>query len=381
MLGVVFALSSPALLADVSSDSKQLVRQLGSSSFAARALAEQEILDLGYESYSAIVEAAHGDDPEIRYRAQRLLKILLRSAFADQQHLLLENPWTVQEAFAPGWEAFHQLLGDGIDSRKLYVQILNSETDLMLALTRPGWQLQFEKRCADLQVFSHQQSGAKLQPGAIAALLFLAAHPENQPSRSASAVVHMLIRDSKFQNAAELSTSSGVLKTLVGIWLRKGINSSPRQRLETAVAFEIDAAMDVAREAIKDRHARQSNSIHLANSIFYLAKYGGQDVIEELEELLDDRQELQRRSLASKVNVQVRDVALVALLHVTKQKPKTYGYINLRPQRGSLYSGNSAKPVSLSSRENAMRKWRQWRADNVREPVPNSLNASEGELL
>jgi hypothetical protein len=390
MLGVVFALSSPALLADASSDSKQLVRQLGSSSFAARALAEQEILGLGYESYSAIVEAAHGDDPEIRYRAERLLKILLRSAFADQQHLIRENPWIVPEAFAPGWEAFHQLLGDGIDSRKLYVHILNSETDLMLSLTRPGWQLQFERRCADMQVFSQQQGSAELQPGAIAAFLFLAAHPENQPSGSASAVIHMLIRDSNFQNAAELSSSSGVLKTLIGAWLRKGNNSSPRQRLETAVAFEIDAAMDVARDAIKDRNTRQANSIHIANSIFYLAKYGGQSVIEELEALLNDRQPLQRNSRYSTsntqspiltANVQIRDLALVALLHVTGQKPRTYDYKNLRSQKGSLYSGNSAKPASVISRDNALRKWRQWRANNVREPVPNFLNASEGELL
>ncbi len=381
MLGVVFALYSPALMADASPNSEQLVRQLGNSSFAARSLAEQQILGLGFESYSAIVEAAEGDDPEIRYRAQRLLKILLRSAFADHQHLIRHNPWSVPEAFAPGWEAFQQLLGDGVDSRKLYVQILNSETDLMLALTQPGWRLQFEKRCADLKAFSHQRQRIELQPGAIAALLFLAAHPENQPSGSASSVIYMLIRDSNFRNAAEQSTSSGVLKSLIGIWIRKSNNASPIQRLEDAAAFEIDAAMDVARDAIKNRNTRHANSIHLVNSIFYLAKYGGQDVIEELELLLNDRQQLQRSSRNPEANVQVRDAALVALLHITRQNPQSYGYNSLRRRTGYLYIGNSAKPTSVESRENAIRKWRQWRADNVREPVPNVLDASEGALL
>lgn len=372
---------SLTLYAESSVSPQQLVRQLGSPNFTARSQAEQRLLDLGYESYSAIVAGAESDDPEVRYRAERLLKLLQRAAFADNQHQLRQNPWRVPAAFAPGWEAYHQLLGDGPDSRELYVQILNSETNLLLTLSYPGWRLEFERRCADLQAFSHQRRRIELQPGSIAALLFLACHEDNQPSGLASSVIYMLIADGNFRDAVENSQSSDVLKALIGHWIRKSENSSPMQRLGDAAAFNLDAAVDVARGIIQDRDRVNSSPIHLENAIFYLARHGGQEVIEELETLLTDRHQLRGSSRGSEMDVQIRDVALVALLHLTDQEPQTYRYYELQPKTGYLYIGNSARFASAADREFALNKWQEWRAASLKDPVPNNLDASEGDLL
>lgn len=365
----------------VGNSPEMLVRRLGDASFASREMAEQQLLELGYQSYSAIMAGTQSNDPEIRYRSLRLMKRLQRLAFADNQHQLRRNPWLVPESLAPGWDVFHQMLGDGEESRELYVQILNSETDLMLALTQPGWTLQFERRCADLQAFAHRRQSLELKPGSIAALLFLACHPDHQPSGSASSVVYMLTGDHQFRDAVENSQSRGVLRDLLGLWIRRSENSSPMQRLSDAAAFDLDAALDVARESISERHRAQTSAIQLENSIFYLARHGGDSVIEELEELLEDARELRGGSRGSELDVQVRDAALAALLYVTQQNPQTYGFYELRPKTGYLYIGSSARFSSVADRERALAKWWAWRAQHLRAPVVDGLDASEGELL
>lgn len=362
-------------------ESERLVQELGASRFSTRSLAEEKLLNLGYGSYRAITAGASSENPEIRYRSQRLLKLLQRAAFADQHHQLRRNPWLVPEELAPGWEAFHQLLGDGEESRELYVLILNSETDLMLALNHPGWQLQFEKRCADLQAFSHQRRQVELEPGAIAALIFLASHPENQPSGAATSVVNMLLSDGKFRDAATRSRNSDVLKSLISEWIRKSRNSSAIQRLSDAAAFELDAAIDVAREIIEGRQRLHSSAIYLVNSIFYLALYGEEEVIEELEDLLDEEQQLFGSRRSSDMDVQVRDAALAALVYITDQSHQDYGFHDLRPKRGYLYIGSTAKFRSKEIRETAIEKWHNWRADHLKGPLPQNLDASLGELL
>lgn len=362
-------------------EAKRLVYQLGDQSFLLRSQAEQQLLNLGYGSYRAILEGAESTEPEIRFRAQRLLKLLQREAFANQKHQLRLNPWLVPEELAPGWEVFQQLLGDGLDARELYIQIINGETELILELTRPNWQLAFEKRCADLLAFSNQRRQVELPPGTIAALLFLACHPENQPSNSASSVIYMLLSDEQFRDAATRSRSSDVLKALIGHWIRKSENSSSMRRLSDAAAFEIDAAMEIARDTIATRNRLNTASIHLENSIFYLAKHGGDSVIEELEELLNEKLQLQGSPRESEMDVQIRDVALAALLYVTNQDPIKYGFHGLRNKKGYLYIGSSAKFTSPQQREAAMQLWQDWRQENVRDPVPEGLDASYGELL
>ncbi|WP_145203238.1 hypothetical protein [Thalassoglobus polymorphus] len=377
----VVVLHQTAAFADAEKTPKRLVNQLGNPSFLSRLQAEQELLDLGYRSYSAIVEGTKSSDPEIRYRTLRLMKLLRRGAFADRQQELRANPWIVPEGLAPGWEEFHQMLGDGEDARELYVQILNSETDLMLAVSAPGWQSQFEKRCSDLQAFSHQRQSLQIQPGSIAALLFLACHPENRPSGNASSVITMLISDATFRDAALRSRSSDVLKGLIGIWIRKNRHTSPIQLLSDAVTFDLDAGMEAARDGISRRHQLRASAIHTGNSIFYLAKYGGKDVIEELEKLLSDSAQLPGSFKNSATTVQIRDVALAALLYVTKQDPKKYGFNELRPKSGYLYYANSARFASDQDREKALLLWKSWRANHVRDPIRGSLDASEGDAL
>lgn len=366
---------------DRTRSAQQLVQRLGHRDFHERTSAERQLLQLGYESYTAISHGTHSENAEIRTRSVRLLELLRRAAFADRRHQLRENPWMVPRQLAPGWEEFHALAGDSLDARNVYIQILNTESELMLRLDDPAWPLDFERRCGELQAFSQQRRISQLQPASIAALLFLACHPENQPSTAASAFLYSLLDDRQFRHAIEHSREKEILKGLVAEWIRRSENSSPMQRLSDAASFQLDAALQIARDTIRDRNQQQISSIHLENSVFYLALYGGLDVVEELEQLLQDDRRLRNGSRDAELDVEIRDIALVSLLHITGQEPSEYELHGLRKKTGYLYIGSSVRFASEESRQRALQKWERWRANHLGEPVRLPIDASFGELL
>jgi hypothetical protein len=105
-----------------------------------------------------------------------------------------------------------------------------------------------------------------------------------------------------------------------------------------------------------------------------IGQFGRAEHVDRLEPLLADTSTWNGNGLQQQVPgqqaVQVRDVALVVMLQLTGQKPADYGYVNARsqPQRSfqlqSLYRDNDQQ------RNEAIAKWRQWRAANKSSPEP-----------
>lgn len=220
-----------------------LVRQLGHAEFHKRVSAERKLLQLGAESLVAVDQGTHSDDPEVRLRALRLMELLQRLSFSESREQLRTNPWTASSNIAPAWEVYHSLAGDSTSARELYVDMLQQESQLLLAVHRSPrhWPLSFERRCADIQTFAaRRRSERQLHPASTAALLFLAVHPENTPSSRAVSVVNMLIDDSRFIHAAEHSPSGPVIKSLLSHWIVSDRNSTPQKRLSLAARFSLD---------------------------------------------------------------------------------------------------------------------------------------------
>jgi hypothetical protein len=60
-------------------------------------------------------------------------------------------------------------------------------------------------------------------------------------------------------------------------------------------------------------------------------------------------------------NVQIRDVALVVMLHLTGQRPADYGYPHARLQPQQAFVLESLHCESDEKRAEAAAKWREWR--------------------
>ncbi|MEW4487432.1 hypothetical protein AB1L42_05090 [Thalassoglobus sp. JC818] len=363
-----------------SESTASLVRQLGSRSFQVRSDAERKLLESGFDSLGAINQGINSDDPEVRTRSLRVMQLLERSIFVRYRDKIRDNPWLFPQQLTPGWETFFELVGESPEARALYVQLLQSETAIMLSLNRPGWQSRFEQRCGEILSFPQGPFQAKTSLATMTALLFLACHPENTPSGPATTVINSFLNDSQFRRATRDQKTGTVLRSLVGQWILCSVSSSSSQRLSLAASFEMAEGLDAARELISQRHKVSFSPTHLEDAISYLGRYGGPVVIEELEQLLDDEMKLRGRYRGGP-EVQVRDIALAALLHLTNQNPESYGLHDLRPRTGFLYIGSSVRFGSTEDRLSAIEQWRTWRARNLGIAVPDTTIADEGIVL
>jgi hypothetical protein len=379
----VLSLRLVVAAAELSAGNPQaLVRQLGDADFQTRVAAERRLLQLGAESLPAVDQGTQSDDPEIRLRALRLMEMLQRLSFSESRDQLRTNPWTVSADVAPAWEVYHALAGDSAEARELYVEMLQQETDLLLAVQRSPdhWPLSFERRCADIQTFTaRRRSERQFPPASTAALLFLAVHPENSPSSRAVSVVNMLIDDSQFIHTAEHAPSGPVIKSLLSHWIVSDRNSTPQKRLSLAARFNLPAGIEPARELIESRNATGQSRTQLQNAILFLARYGGHNVIGELDQLLDDDTSLwpARSRSASQKDLQIRDVALLGLLTITDQNPADYGFEGTRKDSNYVFAANSSSFPDQAAREAAFNRWADWRARHLRNAALDVEDASE----
>ena len=364
---------------DTETNAEKLIRQLGSESFQSRIDAERQLLDLGIESFEAVTNGTQSDNPEIRTRSQRVLIHIQEAAIAASYEKILEDPWTVPEALAPGWETFFSLLGDGQASRQLYVELLKAEQSIMLIVNQPNWQDEFERLCSEVNTFSRFRYRTRTSVESMIALLMLACHPDNEPTGQATSVIYYFLSDPKFRIQVKDPVTGPVVTSLVAQWISKSHAASANQRLSIAMSYELDAGLEAARELIQFRRQRNQSS-HLKNAIFFLAKYGSLEVVDELEELLDDETTIQN-GFKGRPDVQVRDLALIGLLHLTEQDPRRYLFPQIRSRTRYLYNASSARFDSKEARTLAFERWRKWRVDNLKKSLPVPVKAVEGTQL
>jgi hypothetical protein len=102
-----------------------------------------------------------------------------------------------------------------------------------------------------------------------------------------------------------------------------------------------------------------------AMAMLIVGQFGNRDDAHRLEPLLADatvclplQAQLPGRPAA---NVQVRDVALVVMLHLTGQRPADYGYVHARLQPQRMFQLQTLHRENDEQRAAAVAKWKAWR--------------------
>lgn len=357
------------------------VQRLGAAEFVERERAAQELLALGPDALSALRRALQEDDLELRARALRLIEELQDRWLAETLALFESGAALPATDVLPGWREFRLLAGDAPEARQLFVDMYRAEPRLMQAATGPAEELQaaFEQRCGDAQLRRVQQRRAGLPAPTVGALLFLGAHEDCRPTASAAAVLYAAVLDPEFMRELEQPASAGLarsLRPLMGAWIMRPDGASATQRLTIASRFELPEGVDVSREIIDTRQYGPQ----IQQAILFMARFGNMEHVAELERLLDDPTELaaQRRAPGNAFSSRVQDVALVAILHLTRQEPKEYGFESLRPNPQQLYQSGTIGFREEEQRQAALAKWRTWREANLKDMQPFLPDAVEG---
>jgi len=65
------------------------------------------------------------------------------------------------------------------------------------------------------------------------------------------------------------------------------------------------------------------------------------------------------------VELQIRDVSLAVLLHLTGQNLREYGYTSAQPNPATLFQVASLTFLGPAQRDAAMKKWSRWRMEHA----------------
>ncbi len=346
-----------------------LIGELGSPTYATRQRATDQLREIGLAAKDHLLDAVDSNDAEVRYRARRLLVIVLAEDFDARIDAFAADEEGAFEHDLPGWEAFQELVGHDPSSRSLFVEMLRAEPLLLETMTEEPVRLKqaLVNRCDQLtvemrrpKIVDNRQVHPTFSLGSVAALYFVAAHPEVTIDNSLANKMNQLMHRSPLRQEITAGESAYGLKRLLGAWILASANSTMAyQNVWMALQYDIEEGLEPAKHLIQ---TNQAGSSILPTAIMAVAKLGGENERQTLTDLLEKEQVVRTYSRNGKrLTCQTRDVALVALLHLDEGDPKEYGMDHIQPNAQTLYQVTTIGFENDDQRSAAFEKWRQYR--------------------
>jgi hypothetical protein len=351
-----------------------LVRQLGAASFATRESATRELTVIGMPAHAALLEAIADDDAEVRMRARRVLETVLERDFQVRLREFAADRDVHAGHGLGSWDRFAGLIGDDPAARRLFVEMQRAEAGLLeLADGDPpraaemldARMRQFQDGDFNDEAFTWQ--GASV--GRIAALLFVAAQGEAPLSEETASFVANFIYQNSFQQAIAAGPAADPLRKILGGWIARPFTpGSPMrvQNLMIAMQYDLPAGLDLALVMLRDQPAEPYPR---AYTVLAVAKFGRREHLPSLAPLLADASscgefEFDQR----KIDCQVRDVALAAMVRLSGQQLSDYGFDLAQPDEFSLLDVSRLGFADDARRDAALAKWRAWQSSNAPGP-------------
>jgi hypothetical protein len=225
-------------------------------------------------------------------------------------------------------------------------------------------------RLHNWQLFSRQRGG-RPPMGSYATMYFLAALPESQANDAVLNSLCRLAQQAPVNELLQPARGQPAMRRLLAAWL---VNAPSRNesvlndQFSIMVAYELQEALPLAIGVARgDARYLLSNPHARAEAALAIAKFGTANDIATLEMLLANKAEVlpQPASTPDRGNaysVQIRDVALAAILHLTDQNLQDYGFMRARRLPDKLFDIRSLGMESDERREAAAAQWREWKA-------------------
>jgi len=204
---------------------KTLVQQLGDPSCYERELAEQELMSRGLVAESVLVDALKNSDPEIRWRARRILVGVREEAFNARLTAFVEDIERDRKLTLPGWRKFDGLVGDTRQSREAFAAMTRYEAALLSA---------YAKRSPDLAAAyaaraEWLKTQADLRPSdsdcvpwqSIAALLFIGSDKDAASYAHGAGRMYSLLCESATTHSINKHAQTSAIRTLLENWVAK----------------------------------------------------------------------------------------------------------------------------------------------------------------
>ena len=351
------------------------IEQLGHDAYALRQAAAEQLLRAGTPARERLLTLAEGPDPEKRAAARRLVALIDRTEFERQLEAFAADTDGSTGLALPGWERFRELAGDDPTARSLFIEMQREEGPLLAAVfdgsSRPmaeSWEdrlIQFVRRQA-----MNDPRGTGASVGTAASMLFLAAVPDLGSSQRSAAWVEHLVQRPPIREILQAGTYREAVRRLLVAWivncpeenellLHRRIYLASAHDLKETVPFALSVALQEGKRANLQPATR-------ALATLLIGHLGGPEHVDRLEPLLEDNTvcvpQVANVPGEAPSNVQIRDVALVAMIGLTDQRPAEYGYVHARMQPQRVYQVQTLHLKNDAQRSEAIAKWRAWRS-------------------
>jgi hypothetical protein len=353
------------------------VDDLGADAFSVRQSAAEQLLSAGLSARGALQELVDCPEPETRAAARRLVALIDRAEFQQRLSAFAADTDGRLGLTLPGWERFRERVGGDAASRRLFVEMHEREAALLASGFGTDPQSIDDRWQARLNRLVQWQSAVALgsEPpsiGSCAAIIFMGAAGEMELSDRSTLLVDSLVQQPPARDHLQTGEFRDAFRRLVVAWIRDCPNQNEellKRRLSFASANQFQEvvpwALTVA--AGKDEYARYQPATR-ATAILLVGQLGKPQHIDALEPLLTDR------AVCSMIgpgrpgtNVQVRDVALMVMLHLAGERLSDYGYMDTFLQPQQLLQFPPVEIAGGERRDEAIAKWRAWRARQKRD--------------
>jgi hypothetical protein len=366
LCGADDAPATPPAVSSPEESARQLVEQLGSSSYRQRERATQELGKLGLAAKSALLAGLESSDPEVRLRCQRVLAVVLEMDYQARLLAFIADRDGTGQHDLPGWQRYRRMFGDDAVSRGLFVDMQRAEPGLMEAIEvgpqAAGDALEARGQQIQSSLFNTPFGDRKQPPlGSLAALFFAAADPEVPISD----LMIGYMGNYTYQNTFQMALSSGprveLLRKLLGAWVARSVNTSGAfQGLVLALRHELREGLEPALSMVRGGGV-QAQIMQYA--LLVVGKFGDEQHLDAIEPLLSNT----TTCLTYQVNneefrTEVRDVALAMLVHLSKQDLKEYGFVRAQPNDQLLFNPASLGFRDSDDRYTGIDKWKAWSA-------------------
>ena len=99
----------------------ELIQQLGADSFHEREAAMAKLIAIGPSVEEEVEAATDAADPEVAYRARKILKEIDRSLITQQREAFLGGDVEKLKANAESWQRMEEMLGNTRESGELFL--------------------------------------------------------------------------------------------------------------------------------------------------------------------------------------------------------------------------------------------------------------------
>lgn len=359
----------------------QLIRDLASPTFATRELASKELIKIGIAALPELEAAAVGPDAETRSRAKRILVVIGAASLEQKIEAFRKDVDGKQQLTLPGWKAFREQFGGEKSTRELFAEMYKSGPVLLSAIEDGDPRSiadRLRETARELEAgFEHDAisvDDSKALEGLLSAMLWAACRPEVAVDDKTAEKLTQYVNPQTFQPAARASQS--VQRELLSEWVQRDSGAAANyNKMMLSLSFELPVTIDLARRVIKSEVLAKQRAF----VILLVAKNGNAADLGTIEPTLMDERVIGSPTINKKrIEVQVRDVTLAAIVELTGQDLKKYGFS--KSQFGSESGINPFANIfeNGAKRDAALKAWREWRAANPAQKLDSAKPVPTG---